>query len=224
MIHDVSIYYDLLPRFAEAEEDCNKSLSLDPKFVKALHRRGMARANTGQLELAVQDFQKVLSLEPHNKAAQQELDRLQSQSVAEESKPTKKEVRFVPEEPTTKESIKATKVVHYKKTDQQKADVSLDHPSLVELEELLVSNNTASRTEPAVQVPIIAVKDEKQERLAIDQIINQCTVQPQAAPVLRANSSELIVPSAPKNYVQFDQDWKRLAQRSDLQYQYLKVP
>lgn len=53
----------------------------------------MARASTGRTDLARKDFEKVLSLEPHNKAAQQELDKLNSTKPA--TKPSvKKSVGF----------------------------------------------------------------------------------------------------------------------------------
>jgi len=235
-----------LNRYAEAEEDCNKSLSLDPTFVKAYHRRGMARVSTGRIELAKKDFQKVLNLEPHNKAAQQELEKLVTKQLLESSsssstkdssrpnKSAKKEVRFLaePSEEVEQPAIKEAKVIRFEKPVQKPVEITLEHPALTQLEELLATCNSPPKNEPSssVEIPVVAVSDMKQERLAIDRFISQLTVQKpeNVATVIKtpsptANAHNLTIPPAPKNYVQFDKDWKRLEQRADLQYQYLKV-
>lgn len=61
-------------RYGAAEVDCSQSIVLDPTYVKAYARRGTARHLMGKLEEAKKDFQRVLSLEPANKQAQQDLD------------------------------------------------------------------------------------------------------------------------------------------------------
>ena len=67
-----------LDQYDLAEDDCNKCLQLNPSSVKALMRRGMARAHMNRLEEALGDFQRVLQLEPHNKQAKEEIQRMQS--------------------------------------------------------------------------------------------------------------------------------------------------
>lgn len=219
---------------------------MDPTFVKAYHRRGMARVSTGRTELAKEDFQKVLSLEPHNKAAQQELEKLVTKQLLESSssssskdssrpnKGAKKEVRFLaePSEDVEQPAIKEAKVVRFEKPAQKSVEITLEHPALTQLEELLATCNSPPKNEPSssVEIPVVAVSDMKQERLAIDRFISQLTVQKPEnvtnvtdTPLPTANAHDLTIPPAPKNYVQFDRDWKRLQQRADLQYQYLKV-
>lgn len=66
-----------LEKYKEAEEDCTKAISLDGAYTKAFARRATARAALGNLEEAKQDFQAVLKLEPGNKQALNELQKLQ---------------------------------------------------------------------------------------------------------------------------------------------------
>lgn len=53
--------------------------SLDPTYVKAYHRRANARVQLKRFAEAVQDFDKVLELEPKNKTAKAELEKLKEQ-------------------------------------------------------------------------------------------------------------------------------------------------
>ncbi|KAH8298154.1 hypothetical protein KR018_009385 [Drosophila ironensis] len=53
----------------EAKQECNAVLALDANNVKALYRRGQCNLTVNELEEALEDFQKVIELEPNNKAA-----------------------------------------------------------------------------------------------------------------------------------------------------------
>ncbi|XP_030376870.1 FK506-binding protein 59 [Scaptodrosophila lebanonensis] len=53
----------------EAKQECNEVLALDSNNVKALYRRGQCNLTINELEDALEDFQKVIQLEPSNKAA-----------------------------------------------------------------------------------------------------------------------------------------------------------
>lgn len=66
-----------LEKYKEAEEDCTKAISLDSTYSKAFARRATARVALGKVEEAKQDFQEVLKLEPGNKQALNELQKLQ---------------------------------------------------------------------------------------------------------------------------------------------------
>ncbi|XP_013380007.1 RNA polymerase II-associated protein 3 [Lingula anatina] len=66
-----------LEKYAAAEVDCTSSLSLDPTYIKAFHRRGTARTALGKLQDAKHDFQQVLKLEPNNKQASSELNKIE---------------------------------------------------------------------------------------------------------------------------------------------------
>ncbi|XP_059181867.1 RNA polymerase II-associated protein 3 [Centropristis striata] len=66
-----------LEKYKEAEEDCTRAISLDKTYSKAFARRATARVALRKLEEAKQDFQEVLKLEPGNKQALNELQKLQ---------------------------------------------------------------------------------------------------------------------------------------------------
>ncbi|XP_045928187.1 RNA polymerase II-associated protein 3 [Micropterus dolomieu] len=69
--------YLKLEKYKEAEEDCSKAIFLDRTYSKAFARRATARVALGKLKEAKQDFQEVLKLEPGNKQALNELQKLQ---------------------------------------------------------------------------------------------------------------------------------------------------
>lgn len=69
--------YLKLERYKEAEEDCATTLSLDSTYSKAFARRGTARLALGKLREAQQDFEELLKLEPGNKQALNELQKIQ---------------------------------------------------------------------------------------------------------------------------------------------------
>jgi len=58
--------------FAAAETDCTLALSIDNTYIKAFQRRASSRTGLNKLELALQDYDQILRLEPKNKAAQVE--------------------------------------------------------------------------------------------------------------------------------------------------------
>ncbi|KAI4342282.1 hypothetical protein MLD38_026924 [Melastoma candidum] len=63
--------------FQQAEEDCNKAISLDRRNVKAYLRRGTARESLLRNQEALLDFKQALVYEPQNKAASTAEKRLQ---------------------------------------------------------------------------------------------------------------------------------------------------
>jgi tetratricopeptide (TPR) repeat protein len=48
-------------------ENCSSALEINPKFVKALYRRGYAYANLNDFELALNDLQMANRIEPNDK-------------------------------------------------------------------------------------------------------------------------------------------------------------
>uniref|UniRef100_A0A8C6X198 FKBP prolyl isomerase like n=1 Tax=Naja naja TaxID=35670 RepID=A0A8C6X198_NAJNA len=61
---------------ANAAQNCSKTLVLQPANPKALFRRGLAYDAMNDLEGAAQDLKGVLQVEPGNRAARRELDRV----------------------------------------------------------------------------------------------------------------------------------------------------
>ncbi|CAL8278590.1 unnamed protein product [Gadus morhua 'NCC'] len=68
--------YLKLERYKQAEDDCGTALTLDSTYSKAFARRGTARLALGKLREAQQDFQELLKLEPGNKQALNELQKI----------------------------------------------------------------------------------------------------------------------------------------------------
>lgn len=68
--------YIIFLRYGAAELDCTTSIALDPLYVKSYLRRATARSAMGKFKEASEDFKRVLYLEPTNKHAASELDRL----------------------------------------------------------------------------------------------------------------------------------------------------
>ena len=202
--------------FAEAEEDCNKSLVLDPTFVKAYHRRGVARFSLKKLDLAIKDFEKVLSMEPHNKAAQVELEKLRNQR-----EPQKKEIRV------DRSLLSTNKPLDLKKKEKKPSFLQNSSISIEEYFEPAknVGESLATNVEP-IPIPITLVKDEKEERLAVEKIINEITAKKVSEIIPHPEEVKLTIdqlPGIPRNYFKFNQDWKKFKNHSDLQYRYLKV-
>lgn len=63
-------------QYGAAERDTSTAISIDNTYIKAYQRRASARVGLGKLEEAIKDFDKVLELEPHNKAAKAEKEKL----------------------------------------------------------------------------------------------------------------------------------------------------
>lgn len=68
-----------LRRFSEAEQDCSAALALDATYAKAFARRATARAALGRVREAKEDFEQVLKLEPGNKQATSEIEKLSAE-------------------------------------------------------------------------------------------------------------------------------------------------
>ncbi|KAJ3200048.1 Protein unc-45 B [Entophlyctis luteolus] len=69
--------YLKLQNYEKAVDDCSRVLDIDAKNVKALWRRGVAKAAIGKdLQSAKEDFDKALVLEPTNAVVKQELLKL----------------------------------------------------------------------------------------------------------------------------------------------------
>ncbi|XP_054833598.1 FK506-binding protein-like [Eublepharis macularius] len=71
---------------ANAACNCTKTLALQPANTKALFRRGLAYDAMNDLEGAAQDLKGVLRVEPGNRAARRELDRVMERIKARDAK------------------------------------------------------------------------------------------------------------------------------------------
>ncbi|MPC18380.1 RNA polymerase II-associated protein 3 [Portunus trituberculatus] len=83
--------YIKLKKYTAAEADCNRCLKLDCDYIKGYLRRATARLNLGKEELARRDCLKVLEMEPGNKEAKRELERLRGMASSREENKTSTE-------------------------------------------------------------------------------------------------------------------------------------
>ncbi|KAK8403389.1 hypothetical protein O3P69_000475 [Scylla paramamosain] len=83
--------YIKLKKYTAAEADCNRCLKLDCDYIKGYLRRATARLNLGKEELARRDCLKVLEMEPGNKEAKRELEKLRGISSSQEENRTNTE-------------------------------------------------------------------------------------------------------------------------------------
>ncbi len=70
---NLAMAYLKLDNYSEAIKNCDKALGIDPKNEKGLFRRGQAYFGQKDYDLAKNDFNAVLQLDPNNKAAKNQL-------------------------------------------------------------------------------------------------------------------------------------------------------
>ncbi|XP_060064899.1 RNA polymerase II-associated protein 3-like [Ylistrum balloti] len=70
-------------KFASAETDCLTALALDPLYTKAHLRLGSARIGLKKYAQAKETFEKVLLLEPENKKAKLEIEKIEKEILKE---------------------------------------------------------------------------------------------------------------------------------------------
>lgn len=68
--------YLSLKKYNKCIQDCNLTLALDPKFVKALKRRGKAHFFLGKWAASLSDFKEAVSIDSKDKESQKEVDTL----------------------------------------------------------------------------------------------------------------------------------------------------
>lgn len=69
--------------YRAAETDCTSALSLDSTYVKALHRRGLARKELNQLRDAAEDLYRASELEPNNMAVRSDFNTVLAARISE---------------------------------------------------------------------------------------------------------------------------------------------
>eukprot|EP00960_Hanusia_phi_P039828 754070-Hanusia_phi.AAC.2 len=98
--------------YEKAVEDCNSCLEIDPRYVKAYLRRSTAllRMAAPKKDSAIADLKKVLLLEPNNKQAKEDLQRLQPPEKKEEKVAQISEMKDKPEQKKTEKIGRKLKV------------------------------------------------------------------------------------------------------------------
>ncbi|CAF4816576.1 unnamed protein product, partial [Rotaria sp. Silwood2] len=60
-------------KYEAAVQSCTVSIKLDPNYIKAFVRRAESYKSIDKLEEALQDYQKILELDPNNAQARREV-------------------------------------------------------------------------------------------------------------------------------------------------------
>lgn len=190
-----------------AEEDCNQALQWDPNYVKAYHRRGLAREGLSKKALAVEDFQKVLSLEPNNREARQHLTKLEKELKTEDSQVVSSESSPTVSSPPVQAEKSAQGGSAVQRPPPAAAAATTAAVTAVRVEPLSAPRNRKASKKPLRRVPIIDVP-------------GGTPLKEEWVPTGRVPEPEL--PPPPTTSYQFQVDWRQLAPFPELRYKYLK--
>ncbi|KAL5708185.1 hypothetical protein ACHQM5_019006 [Ranunculus cassubicifolius] len=72
-----AICYMKMEKYEDTIKECTKALELNPKYMKALVRRGEAHEKLEHYEEAIADMKKIIELDPSNKQANKTIHRLE---------------------------------------------------------------------------------------------------------------------------------------------------
>ena len=209
--------------------DCSLALRLDPKYVKALHRRATCCQRLKKFEVAKKDLEEMLKLEPNNKLAQTELNQvlqlidtrqLVFPVAKREQDKSKKTLKRILIEEINDDSLERAAVEKQQEEMKQKVQLNseeqklfevgitkADKPKIEEIAEDL--NKKVSVKEEANSDPKVAKKIQP-IREAITTTITTAAV------------AKRTIPEVPKNGYQFRKDWQFLSSSSDDLASYFK--
>ncbi|CAM4561089.1 unnamed protein product [Leuciscus chuanchicus] len=192
-----------LHRYSEAEQDCSVAVDLDASYAKAFARRATARAALGRIRDAREDFEQVLKLEPGNKQAMTEIEKLTAEMKSSVLlDPAENKPRTV--QPISKpEHLRSTKPLRRMIIQEISGSVephasSSPHPKIQKMEEISDAPSRASSSssspEPIPPPPISSFQLESDLRKISR--YPQCTyrylkqISPDAYPKIFQNSLE----------------------------------
>ncbi|XP_054911563.1 RNA polymerase II-associated protein 3 [Poeciliopsis prolifica] len=213
-----------LDRYKEAEEDCTAAISLDDTYSKAFARRGTARLALGKLQEAKEDFRRLLQLEPGNKQALNELQKLQTDPDWSGGLQTEDGAQRRTVQPVDKpEHLRSTKPL--RRIDIQEISGKLAPPKQEALPLLIqeVERKTDSPLSSSPSAKIVkmeeAAETQKHDRVPASRDASQ-SVQEESSEAAEAPSSD--VPPAPSNSFQLEADLRKLSQQPEAVYRYLR--
>lgn len=218
-----------LEKHKEAEEDCTKAISLDSTYSKAFARRATARVALGKLQEAKQDFQEVLKLEPGNKQALNELQKLHidvaSSGLLQTPDSTQRRTVQPIDKPTHLRSTKPLRRIDIEEVSG-KVSVSEVEKSLVEE----VVREAPDETSPLSTSP--SAKMIKIEEIAeipshsSDQVASSSRQTKQTShppePSTSPGPTVADLPPPPSNSFQLEADLRKIGNQPELIYRYLR--
>uniref|UniRef100_A0A1A7X3H7 RNA polymerase II-associated protein 3 n=1 Tax=Iconisemion striatum TaxID=60296 RepID=A0A1A7X3H7_9TELE len=225
-----------LEKYKEAEEDCSTAISLDNTYSKVFARRGTARVALGKLKEAREDFQHLLNLEPGNKQALTELQKLHietgsSATLQPEAGSWRRTVQPV-NKPEHLRSKKPLRRIEIKEIggDTLIPEVESAGCLVQEVERKAEEESSPLSTSPnAKMIKIEEIADTpshtSSNQLPVDQSSSQplqeVTVDPPAASHT-SSPSEADIPAPPANSFQLESDLRKFRTQPELIYRYLR--
>lgn len=215
-----------LERFKEAEEDCNKAILLDNTYSKAFARRATARVALGKLEEAKTDFQEVLKLEPGNKQALNELQKIQDVSSGclqpfDSSK--KKTVQPI----NKPKHLQSSKPLRRIEIEEVSGKVLV--PEIPESEfQDVVKKEDASPLSTSPSAKIIKIEEITDDLTGFPETSIQASRPPQRIKASAPDSTNtpslpvMDLPPPPANSFQFEADLRKIGSQPEMIYSYLK--
>uniref|UniRef100_UPI0037E75945 RNA polymerase II-associated protein 3 n=1 Tax=Semicossyphus pulcher TaxID=241346 RepID=UPI0037E75945 len=226
-----------LEKYKEAEEDCTKAISLDSTYSKAFARRGTARGALGKLQEAKQDFQELLKLEPGNKQALNELQKLQLDEAPSGLLQTPDSTQRRTVQPIDKPAhLRSTKPLRRIDIEEVSGKVSMLEMESVGSKSLLLEVVREAEDESSPLSTSPSAKMIKIEEIAevpshsSDQIpCSRQTKQPPQKeiahpPDLSTNPSPTVtdLPPPPSNSFQLEADLRKIGNQPEVIYRYLR--
>ncbi|OWF42333.1 RNA polymerase II-associated protein 3-like [Mizuhopecten yessoensis] len=183
-------------KFAAAEADCLTALTLDPLYTKAHLRLGSARFGLRKYTQAKETFEKVLLLEPQNKKAKLEIEKIEKEILKEKmvsqvqpvtcpdaglvmpiSKPpherSKKRMRRIHiEEVGLEEDLERQSAIHKVKEEQSDVKKTITARDDVMFEKFTSSSPSSINEQSSFTKPESTSSDKDNKKVMIEELTN----------------------------------------------------
>lgn len=221
-----------LEKYKEAEEDCTKAIFLDRTYSKALARRATARVALGKVQEAKQDFQEVLKLEPGNKQALNELQKLQIDEGCSGllQTPDNTERRTV--EPIDKPThLRSTKPLRRIDIEEVSGKVSVSEVESFVQEVMKEADDKSSPMSTSPSAKMIKIEEIAEVPSNSDQVppSSRQTKQPAREEITHppepspgSSSTVTDPPPPPTNSFQLEADLRKIGNQPEVIYRYLR--
>lgn len=208
--------YLKLQRFNEAEQDCSAAVSLDVTYSKAFARRATARVSLGKIKDAIEDFEQVLKLEPGNKQALNEIEKLKAELRASDCLVTEEKRIIQPiNKPEHLRSTKPLRRIDIQEVGEMLSSVnsciskpspvlSSPHHKIQKIEEISDTAHLSTESDGNV-----SGSQKERKELRVDQVC------------VSSGESEWI-PPPPSNSFQLEADLRKISSSPQSTYRYLK--
>ncbi|KAM8884101.1 RNA polymerase II-associated protein 3 isoform 1-T2 [Synchiropus picturatus] len=204
-----------LERFKEAEDDCTRAIALDSTYSKAFARRATARVALGKLDEATADFQQLLKLEPGNKQALNELQKLQIDTSRLLQAPGGSERRMV--QPVDKpEHLRSTKPL--RRLDIEEVKCQPTKSVVQEVVKTVEGESSPLAVSPSAKM----IKIEETSPSQLSERPPPEVQETQYQPAGPAPSSAAAPPPTPSNRFQLEADLRSIGHSPELVYAYLR--